>query len=355
MKFLFVIEDCIRRKHPHTYENYINKGGFSGTETQIIEMVNHLNIMGHEAHIIKDSELQYYKDINTIDVFCLSFYTWLNTVINFCRRLNNKTKILLYMQSFADTNNLFSLKKNFYIVGLSDYVKKFYHNINNNYPCKTIYNGINDEIFTRNDLDYNNKKGNYIFFATYERGGDVCVKIFNKLKSLYNDITLHISSYELNDKKKIEKNSNSSIITYMSLCKKEIKNLLDKCDYFIYPLVNIDNGSVHHDTFACVVLEAMACGVTVLTWDVACMKSIYGDYIELIPPPKYPNYHPFDKFGKNNEMYSEKSLELFVEKIKYLEDNPDVKINKKLKAIDWALKHNWKDKTKELLDFLSYS
>ena len=63
MKFLFLIEDCIRRKHPHTYENYINKGGFSGTDTQIIEMTNHLNIMGHEAHIIKDSELMIISNI----------------------------------------------------------------------------------------------------------------------------------------------------------------------------------------------------------------------------------------------------------------------------------------------------
>ena len=45
MKFLFLIEDCIRRKHPHTYENYINKGN----ELQQVSMTTISQLYNHNA------------------------------------------------------------------------------------------------------------------------------------------------------------------------------------------------------------------------------------------------------------------------------------------------------------------
>ena len=225
----------------------------------------------------------------------------------------------------------------------------FYHRYD--YPYKTIYNAVNDEIFTNNDLDYASKKGNFVFFASYERGGEICVKIFNKLVKTYPDIKLHITSYEPEDKSRISSN-NKNILKYSSLSKKEIKLLLDKCDYFIYPLVNHHTGSVHHDTFACVVLEALACGVSVITWDVACLKNVYRDNIYLIPPPKCQGYDPLQPFATNKNMLSDESIKLFVDKVKSIESDQNLKITKKIQAREWALSHTWKDKTKELLDFI---
>lgn len=344
-----MIENCLRRKLEHSYENYINNCGFSGTEAQILEMSHWLNKMGHDATIVKDTELKNITNVDDIDVFCPSFYVWLPNVINFCNRLGNNTKILLYIQSFGNCQQLFNLPKKYFIVGVSDYVKLYYHRYD--YPYKTIYNALNDEIFTNNDLDYNSKKGNYVFFASYERGGEICLKIFNKLLKTYSDIELHISSYEPGDMNRISSN-NKNIIKHSSLSKKEIKLLLDKCDYFIYPLVNHYTGSVHHDTFACVVLEALACGVSVVSWDVACLKNIYRDHIYLIKPPVCEGYNPLHQFGHNKKMLSHKSINLFVDKVKEIEGDQNLKLTKKIQAREWALSHTWKNKTKELLDFI---
>jgi glycosyltransferase involved in cell wall biosynthesis len=220
------------------------------------------------------------------------------------------------------------------------------------YPYKTIYNAINDDIFTNNILDYEAKKGNYVFFASYERGGDVCLKIFNELSKTYDDIKLHISSYEMKDGNTISKNTSENVIKYSSLSKREIKKLLDNCDYFIYPLVNSISGSVHHDTFACVVLESLACGVSVISWDVACLKNIYSEHIYLIPPPPCKEYNPLSQYGNNINMLNNDSINLFVDKIKEIEACPDSKLSNKLKAREWALSHTWKNKTDELLDFI---
>lgn len=351
MKFVFIIEACIERKFEHTYENYINKCGFSGTDAQILEMSNWLNKMGHDSIVVKDTELINLKDVDTIDVFCPSFYVWLPSVINFCQVLSSKAKILMYIQSFADCRHIFSLKKNIYIVGVSDYVKLYYSKYP--YPYKTIYNAINDEIFTNNSLDYESKKGNYVFFASYERGGEVCLNIFNKLTNAYDNIKLYITSYEPKDMFKMSQHTSNNITTYSSLSKKEIKNLLDKCDYFIYPLVNNLTGSVHHDTFACVILEALACGVSVLSWNVACLQNLYKDNIYLIDPPLCPGYNPLNQFGHNRHMLSDNSINLFVNKINEIESSPELKLSKKKQAREWALSHTWENKTKELLDFIS--
>jgi len=345
-----MIEKCVRRKLEHTYENYINNCGFSGTDAQILEMCYWLNKMGHYATIVKDTDLLKITYVDDIDVFCPSFYGWLPNVINFCKRLGKDTKILLYVQSFGDCQPLFNLQKKYCIVGVSDYVKLYYHRYG--YPYKTIYNAVNDQIFTNNDLDYAAKKGNYVFFASYERGGEICLKIFNELSKTYSDIKLHITSYEPEDKSRISSN-NENILKYSSLSKKEIKLLLDKCDYFIYPLVNHHTGSVHHDTFACVVLEALACGVSVVSWDVACLKNIYRDHVYLIKPPACQGYDPLQPFAHNKNMLTDESVNLFVDKVKEIEGDQNLKITKKLQAREWALSHTWKNKTQELLDFIS--
>lgn len=351
MKFVFVIQSVIKRKMEHTYENYINNCGFSGTDTQILEMSHNLNKMGHTSIVVKDKDLENIKDVSDIDVFCPSFYYWLETVIFFSKRLHSNTKILLYIQSFVDDKRIFDLNRKFYIVGVSNYVKMYYYKFP--YPYKTILNAVNDEIFTNNELDYSSKKGNFVFFASYERGGEICVSIFKEISKTYDDIKLHITSYESSDESKMSLRECENIITYSSLSKKSIKLLLDKCDYFIYPLVNIKNGSVHHDTFACVVLEALACGVSVISWDVACLKNVYSDNIYLIPPPSCDNYSPLNKFGFNKNMLTKNSKMLFVEKVKEIESDPKLKLEQKMKARDWALTHTWKDKTKELIEFIS--
>ena len=62
-------------------------------------------------------------------------------------------------------------------------------------------------------------------------------------------------------------------------------NAYTKARYFIYPLMNSENGLIHRDTFACVVAEAIACGVEVLTYPVAALKEYYDGLVTWIPLP----------------------------------------------------------------------
>lgn len=353
MKILFCIPKN-NRSLEYTYENYISGCGFSGTDAQIIEMNHWLNILGHDSKIISPNELA--DHINEhYDVFCPSFFLYDERVFAYIFSRKN-TKIIPYFQSFLEIDqeyiNVLKSKKTG-IIGVSDFVKAYYQNLN--LPYKTIYNAINPDIYTNNKLDYNSKKGNFIFFASFERGGLVAINIFNKLN--IPNKKLYICSYYTPDLELINSisKSNPNIISLQSLSKIELKKVLDKCDYFIYPLINIKNHIIHHDTFGSVILEAMACGVTVITWNVACNTFIYKDYAELIDPPLTNNYQPYAIFSSNKDFANKESVDKFVNKIEILEkpENKKYKLKRKLNARNWALTHIWKNKTLEFIDFIN--
>jgi hypothetical protein len=196
MKFLFCITNSAR-KTSYNYQNYLLESGFSGTDSQVLEMCHFLEKAGHYCKIVFDYELLSVFDEHW-DVFCPEFFLNSQAICIFLLSLPKTTKILLYLQSFItiEEEMLDLLKtRNTKIVGVSEFVEKYYKSFV--FPYKTIYNAINPTIFTNNEIDYDNKKGNFVFFASFERGGIMALSIFKKLK--IPNKKMYICSYDIND------------------------------------------------------------------------------------------------------------------------------------------------------------
>ena len=124
----------------------------------------------------------------------------------------------------------------------------------------------------------------FVFFATWERGGEVALATFKKIRVVEPSATFHIASYYPNLP---PESCQEGIYVYDSLGKAQLCELLSKSAYFIYPL-NLPNGHIHKDTFACCVAEAIAQGVRVVTYSQGSLFELYNGLIDFIPI-EYPN------------------------------------------------------------------
>jgi glycosyltransferase involved in cell wall biosynthesis len=159
-----------------------------------------------------------------------------------------------------------------------------------------IGNGIPD--FYLNVTKSSHFTGNWAFVAVFERGLTESAKAFVKVKEKCDKCARNFtfSSYYLADGRKFGdlidnrlKSKNymmpgrhdnemyiydKRVFSYTgSLSRLEVSNLLSRSEYLIYPLV-LENGLLHLDTFATSVLEAVAHGVIVIVWDLACFAEV---------------------------------------------------------------------------------
>jgi glycosyltransferase involved in cell wall biosynthesis len=152
--------------------------------------------------------------------------------------------------------------------------------------------------------------------------------------------------------------SSERIVYHGSKTKIEVRDFLLKSDYFVYPLICY-NGWVHHDTFGTVILEALACGCIVVVWDVACISSVYEDYVIKIPVPEHAKitgyqrvsneaepiqfYNPSARYGSCPWMKSDEAQQLFIDAILELETNQDKKEMIRMRGVEWARKYTWEN------------
>ena len=130
-----------------------------------------------------------------------------------------------------------------------------------------------------------------------------------------------------------------------SLSKERVAEILRGSEYFIYPLVTPEN-HVHHDTFGCVILEALSLGVIVVTWNVACIPWIYADYVVgLEPPGAYPKNQ---RFVKDAWFSSDEAVNRLTNAVIELEMNPSRKHATRQRGIEWAQQQTW-DKSGEVM------
>jgi glycosyltransferase involved in cell wall biosynthesis len=106
-------------------------------------------------------------------------------------------------------------------------------------------------------------------------------------------------------------------------------NIFEYCakgKYFVYPLVDIDIGYVHNDTFAYVVLEALLHGVVVITPRLLLFEELYGDaicYIEtddIIPRVELTH----TRWDNKNSNFGLPLVDRYVEKLRLLESNKEL-------------------------------
>ena len=126
---------------------------------------------------------------------------------------------------------------------------------------------------------------------------------------------------------------------------REIKELLDTIDFFVYPLVLPPLGPayVHHDNHCNSVMEALACGVIVITWDVVNLTTSFGDAIVTVPHIQHGEYDPDHTDIDDPDGRSEAAVRLFADRIAYLEGHPEEKEAIRSRARAWALEQTLKD------------
>jgi glycosyltransferase involved in cell wall biosynthesis len=235
----------------------------------------------------------------------------------------------------------------------SDFV--YHHHVEWMLPNRmtTILNGVPDLFLEDQCQEPRHRPGQWIFFACYERGGSLARRVFASVRaSLPNAARkMHICSYA---DKRLDVTEEGHV-WHGSLSKRELRSVLDECEYFVYPLVSPE-GVVHHDTFACVIAEALSRGVIVITLDVACIPSLYGDIVVQVPHIPCVGYDPQRKIGLyNDNILSEEMVTSIKGAILDLESNPERKLSLRRRGMEWAHSIPWSKQADIYMNFIENS
>ena len=327
MHFGFYIPDHAHcRVLPLSYENYLNGAGFSGTEAALLEISRGLELQGHRTTVIQD--LTRAPHANTFDFFTPLFFLS-PEVKEWVRNLRQDCIVAVWLHCYVHHDVLCEMKvllgkRPFSLIAVSETVARHVKDLLD-IPVHVVPNGINREVWCAAS---GVRSKQHVFIATFERGGAIAAIVARKLGK-----KLATASYY----------HGGDLIANKSLSKKELRRLLEASDIFVYPLV-LPSGVVHHDTYACCVHEAMAAGVVVVTWDVACFRDIYpSDAIVLVPPLEYPGYNPFATHGKNPALLSPEAVARLCDAVVALDRNPVRKEGIRERARTWAHAHTWDD------------
>jgi len=330
------------RALPLTYENYLNGCGFSGTEASVLEIGRRLVRDGHQvtvctgAHTGRDvAGISYISNftpdvLESLDFFTPLFYDTA-AVHDIIGQLRNQpqTMVAIWLHCYLSDEAIRALQRSaasrsFMLIAVSRPVAAAVAHLQ--LPTYVVPNGISAEIF-QVPSQWSMRGSHCVFFATLERGGAVAARVAKAVGR-----KLVFATYFNTDARH-------------SLSKKELRRLLETCDYFIYPLVLPGDAAVpyavHHDTYACCVHEAMAAGVIVVTWDVACFRDVYGDNVVLVPPPTCDGYDPRARFGANPAMASDAAVQLLADAVRALDSDPIKKEDLRCRARQWAFAHTW--------------
>ena len=339
-----------------TRENLKSGCGFSGTDTALVEVACGLASKGHRVvvtgaygfgYITEGVEFVAFNDLFSmgdflagVDVYCPLFY--LDSHENRCimDSLGPRAAVWVWFQCFVGDGLLHELRgSGRRVLGsfLSDYMVPHY-DPGLFHSSVVIGNGVDDSLFSENFLStiknwaFKNKSdrsGKWVFHACWERGGRVAERTHEYVRARDPLAAKGLSkvSYYTPD------HGNSG-----SLSKSELFSLLSQSDYFVYPLV-LEDGRVHHDTYGCVILEALAMGVIVVTWNVACIPSVYGDFVLALEP--HGDYDPFAKFTHNHWMNSESAVDALGKAVLGLEKDPIRKNLMRSKGVKWARNQTW--------------
>ena len=170
------------------------------------------------------------------------------------------------------------------------------------------------------------KENAFVFFPVIERGYGMVRDLLN----YFPDFKLIINTYDTNNLQFI--NSNHQIEFTENSSKLKVYNALSRGKYFVYSLVNYekihpyyDKGSIHYDTFGYVVLEALLHGVIVIAPKMEVFEELFGDAICYIDTEDIIPKHFMSKWKQQNENFGKPILNRYVDKIKFLEDHPEVR------------------------------
>lgn len=361
MRIAFItIGNSRRSNYVNGYTMRYGGGSCSGTDTSVILIAEYLSKFGNEIVVATDDLEPELKDeyrkleINYDYGYYYNGVSYTN--LNFDGISNKKFDILISMLWFENydllpisvSNSLIYwshmqwiygidsivnyVKKhnlNLGIVHISDWEKKMTGNVSRtiqenlgeeSVKIETIPNPIMDEIIDEILKEKPIKKPHkFIFHASWARGGNIAYSAIDKLT--YVDKEFHAFDYLIT----IPSNDAKFFYKHDGVDKKTLFKHLAESEYFIYPLYT-PYQDVHKDTFSCVVAEAIALGVTVITYPLGALYDNYKDYCQWLQLPV-----GFDLETVQNEPLTKdldgkfKIDENIVHMIHYLEQNPQAK------------------------------
>lgn len=352
---------------PLTLDNLNNGSGFSGSDTCMLEMAGGLARGGHGVRVMVGGPsaaagadgIHYLacpvtdacelSDLKRVDVVVVSYFFGQGSqdLFDVMSQLSHPgIRIFMWCQStfpHHDVDFLERVTEHFgarlSLIGVSDFaggIMQTRKRASSSYH--TILNGVNPDIF---DGVGERVHLSFAFTACYERGGRVAELVHETLARRGHHMgEMRVSSYC------------NSVAKNPSLSKRAVAQMLREADYMVYPL-SLDDGRIHHDTYGCVVLEAMASGALVVTWDVACLRGVYGDLITLVPPPVCEGYDPAAENGSNPEMLSQSSIDRLADAVVGLAMLPPAeRERRRSRARAWALMQTWTARVEQFISVL---
>ena len=344
--------------------NSIRNGGTgaSGTEQSCILIAEKLSEKNFNCYISSNSG-PHGSNVNGVNyvnynldgctVTCFEFIVcvpWLSRFIN----LPNVNNLIIWMHCQTIENDVYFhdliISKNIksvQFVHLSgwtmDYInaeqKMFLKDVH--VTQKIIENPLMTDIFDSYNCD-NKRSESFVFHPCYERGGEMSKAIFEKLN--WPNGEFHFMNYYSNDENLC--NGDSRIINHCICDKSTLKSILDVTEYFVYPLISHHSNRIHKDTFGCCIAEALITKNIVITFnDVGAVPEIYKDFVIFIDLPdavknsdSITNFSTHLSAAEKSQIYNENMVMKFVEKIQFLENNPNTKEIIKQRGYEFARK-----------------
>ena len=350
-----------------TYENMVTKGGFGGTEVAFMEIGRYLckvrgftvHLVGfsHESYVDESSGMQFFSEgdfdlstVNTYNWYCPLFHVYKQYHYKILKAIKDpqKTKVMLWFHCFID-DAIVQAHKDYglylYGIGVSEWVTAHYKHMFDEHHLWTVRNAVSP-LFHKNTLVSLSMKtrGAWSFHATFDRGCAAAWRVFERVRRVCPPAATRFDmmSYYTPDAKH---QAPSFVTRHGSLSKDKVAEILTASEYFIYPLVTPEN-HVHHDTFGCVILEALSLGVIVVTWNVACIPWIYSDYIVGVEPP--PSYPKNQRFVRDPWFSTDEAINCLANAVIQMEMNPQRKEAIRQRGMEWAQQQVW-DKSGEVM------
>jgi glycosyltransferase involved in cell wall biosynthesis len=324
MKFIFVDSfDLIWNGKTARYKNgvsgshsalfYLAEGLASqGTDVEIVSIKNnliedtYLNVKYTNYDNFHSSDCDYIVTVNNLSTLRI-----LDKIVSF------KKLLILTENDLYEYDNFFTIdKEKVLICYISEFAKR---NILNVQPFLNDYNNIllYNSFDLRDIPETTIKENSLCYFACIERGYKLAVEVLNKL----DNYSMYANTYY----EQPLPNLNNKIIFSENNSKNTILNCVNKSKYFVYPLINLDNNCIHYDTFGYVVLEALLTGTIVIAPKIGVFEELYGDAVCYIDTDDIIPQEYLLNWKNHNSNFGYPLLDRYVEKIKLLDENDELR------------------------------
>ena len=388
MRILFTLLGNSRRSNYLDGETLrYGKGGGSGTDTSTIVVAEQLALQGHDVVILSEKlephlETDYaskgiffnpgkkvrgvtYSNFQMDNVENREFDILINSLwFQDYNKLPAKiTKAVIYwchmqwiygigeLQQYAKDNNLkigfvniSQWEREMNLPTVNDTVQKMPETKTTIIP-NPIMDDIIDEVLAKNPV---RKPHKFVFHAAWARGGNVAIKAVRELE--FPDSEFHAYDYLM----ATHDHKDPFFHRHNGVDKITLFTNVAESEYFIYPLYT-PYQDVHKDTFSCVVAEAIALGAIVVTYRLGALPEYYDGFCQWLDWPANTNPEAMQKESLSKDMDGKFTCtHNIVEKIKYLEQNPQLKAEIRAKGKDYIYsKFNTKKVGQMWSDFIA--